>query len=66
MALREYLPLEQGLRPSFQSLLVTSVTMLREYLPLEQGLRLCWKLICINHLYLREYLPLEQGLRHSS
>ena len=39
LQLREYLPLEQGLRPSFFLNNMLYSFNLREYLPLEQGLR---------------------------
>ena len=58
---REYLPLEQGLRHrTFYG--QQENRLVREYLPLEQGLRLLAAsesvIFCV-----REYLPLEQGLR---
>ena len=60
-SLREYLPLEQGLRLNDGFFLL--VVDLREYLPLEQGLRLENAHVIRAHKALREYLPLEQGLR---
>ena len=61
--LREYVPLEQGLRRSFTNFLASS-SFLREYVPLEQGLRPSAANYDSQHLHeLREYVPLEQGLR---
>ena len=62
--LREYLPLEQGLRLLLIYVDYSHITSLREYLPLEQGLRhLITSSIDEALNRLREYLPLEQGLR---
>ncbi len=63
LLLREYIPLEQGLRHLCHKSKVLKVK-LREYIPLEQGLRQ-GNTLCIYQLTeLREYIPLEQGLRH--
>gem|GEM_PF-5926669 len=61
--LREYHPLEQGLRLNNVLSLISKLPI-REYHPLEQGLRLASDLI--KYLFfcvIREYHPLEQGLR---
>ena len=39
VAIREHIPLEQGLRHSYISLLRRSHSVIREHIPLEQGLR---------------------------
>ena len=62
LLLREYLPLEQGLRLD-QAIHIVIGVRLREYLPLEQGLRPIHSRVILCYKSLREYLPLEQGLR---
>ena len=58
MMLREYLPLEQGLRLHYSNNLV-KFCRLREYLPLEHGLRILFVVVIVfTYLTLRDYLPL--------
>ena len=63
--LAEHLPLEQGLRQSYNTFKCCKIR-LAEHLPLEQGLRLRRPIMLVALLdVLAEHLPLEQGLRHS-
>ena len=63
MSVRDYLPLQQGLRPL--SLLQTRQRReVRDYLPLQQGLRQGLTAVAvIDFFVVRDYLPLQQGLR---
>ena len=61
-ALREYVPLKQGLRPHRRSGSYEPLH-LREYVPLKQGLRLDLFVVICYCISLREYVPLKQGLR---
>ena len=62
-ALREHVPLKQGLRLRYHVLMGRG-QVLREHVPLKQGLRLCQALIIRCELFeLREHVPLKQGLR---
>ena len=62
-AVRDYLPLQQGLRHPKNNL-TNNLTEVRDYLPLQQGLR---QANCsrrrLTRLQVRDYLPLQQGLR---
>ena len=57
----EYIPLQQGLRPLINDLLMN--LLLIEYIPLQQGLRPCCSLTYELLQTLIEYIPLQQGLR---
>ena len=66
LAVREHIPLEQGLRLRVLATGVGEHTV-REHIPLEQGLRLnrCRSdQTCCQSV--REHIPLEQGLRQYS
>ena len=61
---RDYLPLQQGLRPLGNADHRTVSVRVRDYLPLQQGLRhglIGWAFFRLNGV--RDYLPLQQGLR---
>ncbi len=61
-SVRDYLPLQQGLRPvTLRSLLQASTV--RDYLPLQQGLRQYETPMARRRSDVRDYLPLQQGLR---
>ena len=60
---RDYLPLQQGLRRSGQEWQAISGLSVRDYLPLQQGLRLYEVGVCAKVDDVRDYLPLQQGLR---
>ena len=59
----EYIPLQQGLRPSSPFVQrIFQLVRLIEYIPLQQGLRPNSRNSC-NNSNLIEYIPLQQGLR---
>ena len=63
-AVREHIPLEQGLRPLISAALFRASRSVREHIPLEQGLRHHVNdEVGANCPYVREHIPLEQGLR---
>ena len=59
---RDYLPLQQGLRHNAAKLQKV-LEKVRDYLPLQQGLRRHESLDNKDHSNVRDYLPLQQGLR---
>ena len=60
---RDYLPLQQGLRLIEMISLLKSTTV-RDYLPLQQGLRPKKSPgLSQARAHVRDYLPLQQGLR---
>ena len=60
---RDYLPLQQGLRPA-RTWLKNSPLLVRDYLPLQQGLRRFPSPSAgLIDFLVRDYLPLQQGLR---
>ena len=61
-AVREHIPLEQGLRQP-HGRPVCFYASVREHIPLEQGLRLLMVRRLGLFLWVREHIPLEQGLR---
>ncbi len=67
LEVRDYLPLQQGLRQFLECLTVVRHSTVRDYLPLQQGLRQNI-FIPMDNLFIRvrDYLPLQQGLRPSS
>ncbi len=63
--LREYIPLEQGLRRCTLWIYERTI-VLREHIPLEQGLRHVYWCTKFKSLLLQEHIPAEQGLRLKS
>ncbi len=62
-AVREHLPLQQGLRQFYCRYFGTEHSSVREHLPLQQGLRPDVPLLPSVPEEVREHLPLQQGLR---
>ena len=62
-AVRDYLPLQQGLRRSVIIFCNSAGIAVRDYLPLQQGLRRYQCLFRSSLPLVRDYLPLQQGLR---
>ena len=62
IGVRDYLPLQQGLRLSHVDYFA-SAGVVRDYLPLQQGLRLRCHHLLWHPCMVRDYLPLQQGLR---
>ena len=60
---RDYLPLQQGLRPNLQIVFAKLFFIVRDYLPLQQGLRQKIRNVPLQGILVRDYLPLQQGLR---
>ena len=60
---RDYLPLQQGLRPLGNADHRTVSVRVRDYLPLQQGLRPKGMPFASTCRRVRDYLPLQQGLR---
>ena len=60
---RDYLPLQQGLRPKRPCESLFLLCGVRDYLPLQQGLRPARTWLKNSPLLVRDYLPLQQGLR---
>ena len=61
-ALREHVPIKQGLRPMSWAL-GFRLTKLREHVPIKQGLRPPSIQQRQEKTYLREHVPIKQGLR---
>ena len=64
ISVRDYLPLQQGLRLLFHSFISLNLMCVKDYLPLQQGLRPQNMVYPTFHSGgVRDYLPLQQGLR---
>ena len=64
-AVRDHIPLEQGLRLLVHPIYIGH-TFVRDHIPLEQGLRLLFQFAKLALCRVRDHIPLEQGLRQSS
>ena len=64
LTVRDYLPLQQGLR-QYSCAFCGVIVSVRDYLPLQQGLRPDINQSKKLTEIVRDYLPLQQGLRHS-
>ena len=64
MAVRDHIPLEQGLRRNSALGDHLSGDRVRDHIPLEQGLRLLRRSLRMPSHIVRDHIPLEQGLRH--
>ena len=62
ICVKEYIPIEQGLRPLIL-IIVTNAHCVKEYIPIEQGLRPIISFAGISTSFVKEYIPIEQGLR---